>query len=89
MTQNEPNMYDSVVDELHKRRELVRKELAENYRRVKPFREEPVSKGEMLYYYNQLTVEDMEYLVQKYGEEALNEFIYEQEAYKNKQKGRR
>ena len=45
---------------------------------------EEISKDEMLFHYNQLKMEDMDFLIQKHGLEKLNEYIFEQETYKAK-----
>ena len=79
---NEPNFYDTVVDELHKTKELVHAELTKQYRRQKPFRMEPVDNDSQLWIYDNMTVEDMSYAVKTYGEDTVNQFIYDMEKMK-------
>lgn len=76
------NIHDRVVDKLLDRNKRVRVKLKENYAKTKPFRQEPISNDEMLVYYNMLGSEDINYLIQKHGREAVNEMIYEFETMK-------
>ena len=73
---------DKVVDRLHKRRDMVQNALEKQYKKTKPFRMEPVSEKEMLIYYNMLSNEDMQFLVDKHGNDAINEMIYKYEKMK-------
>ena len=83
-----PSVLDLTVDELHERRNLVKAELKERFKKTKPFRKEPVSPAEALYYYNQLTPEKMQGLLETYGRDEVNEMIYEMEKIKQKRGGR-
>ena len=77
-----PSVLDLTVDELHERRKLVRAELKERFKKTKPFRKEPVSPAEAIYYYSQLTPEKMQELIATYGRDDINEMIYEMEKLK-------
>lgn len=81
-----PSVFDLTVDELHERRKLVRAELKERFRKTRPFRREPVSSAEALYYYNQLTFEGLQELIATYGRDDVNEMIYEMETLKRRQR---
>jgi len=78
------SIHDRVVDKLIERNKRVRGKLAEEYAKTKPFRQEPVSSDEMLVYYNMLGSEDIDYLLQKHGREAVNQMIYEFETMKQR-----
>jgi len=76
------NIYDIAIDELHKMRKMVRGELSKEYKKTKPFRMEPVSKEQQIYDYEQLTPEDMGNMLNTYGEDSTNEFIFRLEKMK-------
>ena len=69
------NMYDKVVDELHTRRKAVQLELSKQYKKQKPFRMEEVSKDNLMWIYENMKPEDVQYSVETYGEENVNQFI--------------
>lgn len=75
---------DKVVDRLHERRWLVRQKLRETYKKTKPFREEPISNNELLFYYNDLDASDIDYLVQTHGRDKVNTLIAEMETLKQR-----
>ena len=79
---------DKVVNRLHERRESVRNRLREMYKRTKPFREEPISNDELLFYYNDLDQSDMDYLLQTHGRDKVQTMIYEMETLKAKRGGK-
>jgi len=81
-------LYDDVVDILLERQRLVRAELKTRFKKTKPFRLEPMSNDEALYYYNQLTPDKMSQLIETYGREAVNEMIYQFESLKRKKEVR-
>ena len=83
----ELSLYDLVVDELVERQSLVKQELTERFKKTKPFRMEPVPEEEMLYEYNIMTPGKFNTLLNTYGEETMNEFIYEMEMLKKKKQG--
>ena len=83
----EPNIYDSVVDELKRRRNLVRVTLAKKFAHQKPFREEPKDPAEELYEYNQLTrAMEME-LRSTMGDAPVNAYISKMEKIKERYNG--
>lgn len=81
------NFGDIVVDKLHHRFDLVKKKLGEQFKNVKPFRQEPVDDKELYFHYKQLSPEDMGWLVQQHGQEVMNDFIFKM--YKFEQDKRR
>lgn len=80
------NMGDRIIEKLHERRETVRGKLRQGYKGVKPFRMEPIDNNELLFYYNGLSPDDMNYLVTTHGEEKVGEFIFEMEQMKQKKR---
>jgi len=69
------NIYDKVVDELHTRKKTVQLELSKQYKKQKPFRMEEVSKDNLMWIYENMKPEDVQYSVETYGEENVNQFI--------------
>ena len=83
----ELSLYDLVVDEMLARQKDVRAELAQRFKKTKPFRMEEVPKDEMLYEYNTMTPEKFNTLLNTYGREAMNEMVYKMETLKKKRRG--
>lgn len=83
----EESIFDLVVDDLVERQRMLKTELRERFKRTKPFRMEPVSKEEMLYEYNTMTPEKFNTLLNTYGEEVMNELVFEMEMLKKKKQG--
>lgn len=79
------NTFDLVVDKLLVRRDEVRKKLATNYKRTKPFRQQEMPIQELMTAYSQLSPQDMQMLIQKHGEEKVNQFIAEMEQLRDKE----
>jgi len=73
------NIADKVVDGVIERHGKVRARLVEQYKKTKPFRQEPIDPVEMLYHYNQLTPENINELIQVYGRESVNSLIMNME----------
>ncbi len=69
---NEESIYDLVVDALLERQQLVREELRERFKRTKPFRQEPVSRKEMLVQEDEMTPEMELQLRQWFGNEPID-----------------
>lgn len=76
------NIYDKVLEKTLKRVEMASDRIAKQFKNVKPFDKEPIPKKELLDYYEMLTAEDMQYLVQQHGEDVINGFIADMEQYK-------
>lgn len=68
---------DRVVDKLHQRRQKVLGVLKEQYKRTKPFRAEPIPNEFHVKVYENMTPEDLDYAVQTYGRDAVNEWMFE------------
>jgi len=81
------SLYDLVVDEILERQRLVKSELAERFKKTKPFRMEEVPQAEMLYEYNTMTPEKLNSLLQTYDREDVNQYIMEMEQLKRKRGG--
>ena len=73
------NIADSVLAKINKRVESVAKRLSGQYGGVKPFDSQPVKPEDQIYYVDHLGLEDMNYLIAKYGRDKVNEFLYETE----------
>ena len=81
------SLYDLVVDELVDRQRLVKAELAERFKKTRPFRMEEVPTDEMLYEYNTMTPEKLDTMIQTYGRDEVNQYIMEMEQLKRKRGG--
>ena len=84
----ESSLYDLVVDELLARQRMVKTELAERFKKTKPFRMKEVPAGELLYEYNTMTPEKLNAMIESYGREDVNQYIMEMEQLKRKRGGR-
>ena len=80
------SIHDLALDELHEVRKLVKAELAEQYKKTKPFRMEPVDNDTLLYIYDNMAIEDMQYAVETYGEDAVNSWLFEMDKVKQRRK---
>ena len=81
------SLYDLVVDELVDRQRLVKAELAERFKKTRPFRMKEVPVDERLYEYNTMTPEKLNSLLQTYDREDVNQYIMEMEQLKRKRGG--
>ncbi len=72
MTDYKPSIMDLVVDKLHERRKLVRQKLQTQYKRVKPFRSEPVTPEELIYIHDNMANEDVDYAIERYGYDTVD-----------------
>ena len=79
----EENIGDKIVDGLHKIRYDVQSTMRKQFKGVKPFRQDPVDMQELVDIYNRMSPENMMSAIQKYGEEAVEQRIFELEKYKN------
>lgn len=77
------NDFNKVVNELHERRFALRGKLREKFGKSPPFRAEELTVDEELFYYNQLSQEDMRLLVKKHGEDVVGDFIMRMEEKRN------
>ncbi len=68
---------DVVVDRLHERMQKVNQKLTNQYSKTKPFRMEPVSDEQHLYIYNNMNEQDLNYAIQTYGREPVNQWLFE------------
>lgn len=78
------NIADNILARMNKTVGNVAKRLATQYQGVKPFDKEPMKSEDQLFWYEQLGMQDMAYLVQKYGREALNEYVFNMEQIKSR-----
>ena len=81
------SLIDKVIDLLHKRRDVVRSKLAEQYRGVTPFRMVPATEDEMLEEYENTSPEQMQGLIQRYGEFDVGKMIEKMENMKAQRGG--
>jgi len=82
----EKGIHDIALDQLHELRGRVRERLYKEYKGKKPFRMEPVSDDFHLYVYDNMTEEDVGYAMQTYGEEAVNDWMFEVNKTKQRRK---
>ena len=73
------NIADSILGRMNKRMTGVTQLLSTQYKGVKPFDSQEVKPEDQLYWYDQLGSADMDYLIEKYGRDAVNTFVYENE----------
>ena len=78
------NRYDRINDKILNRIERVSARMTREFKGANPFDKEPVSKEEILYYYNQLTPEKMNELIQTHGRDTVNQMIAEMEGLKRR-----
>jgi len=76
------NPYDKALERTLGLIDKVSDKIGRDFKGVKPFGKEPISKKKLLEFYNQLTNEDMEYFIQEHGEETVNQFIQDMEVEK-------
>ena len=68
---------DIIVDMLLDRFRKVKEELARQSKGVKPYRREATNNDELFYIYDNASLEDMQYLIDTYGREAVNQRLFE------------
>ncbi len=71
------NPGDRVQAIIMARIESVTDKFAKRYHGVKPFGQEPIPSKEMFGYYQALTPDDVQYLISRHGEKAINDFLGE------------
>ena len=67
------SIYDLIVDELIQRHKDVKAELHERFKRTKPFRQEPVSRREMIMDYDEL-IRNEPVLRNDFGNETVDTY---------------
>ena len=70
----EKSEMDYAVDLLLERQASVIDELKRRFKKTKPFRQEPVSNEESLYYYSQMTPEKEAEYRQLFGSETIDDY---------------
>lgn len=68
------SIYDLVVDELLSRQKMIKEELRERFKGAKPFRQEPVSRKELIMDYDEM-LRNEAYLRENFGDDIFNESI--------------
>ena len=68
---------DIIVDRLLDRFRKVKEELARQSKGVKPYRREATNNDELFYIYDNASLGDMQYLIDTYGREAVNQRLFE------------
>jgi len=80
------SIMDIATDKLHERVGLVNQKLKENFKNTKPYRGELVPKDVSRYVYENLSPEDLNYAIQKYGYDEVNTWMGEMEMDKQRRK---
>ena len=83
----ETSIFEDAVEILLERQQLTKLELRARFKKTRPFRMEQVPTDEMMYEYNTMTPEKFNTLLNTYGEEVMNEFVYNMEMLKRKKQG--
>lgn len=78
------NVADNILGRMNKRVEAVAQRLSDQYKGVKPFDAQEIKPEDQLYYYDQLGTADMDYLIEKYGRDAINEYVFNMETIKQR-----
>ena len=71
---DEVGIYDMIIEELLDRQKLVKEELRSRFKGVKPFRQEPVSRKDMILDLDEMMQKEA-YLRQNFGDDAFDETI--------------
>jgi len=78
------NPYDRIAEKLESRMERLDTKIGSHFKDMKPFDKEPVSNDELLYIYENMTPEDMNYLLQTHSRDDINQKLYEMEKIKKR-----
>lgn len=78
------NIADGILSQLMKSIDDVSNYVSDQYKNVKPFDRAKVDSKEVLFNYDQLSPMDMAYLVDKHGNDKVNEFIHDMEMKRSK-----
>lgn len=78
------NYGDKVLDGVVKRVEQVTNRLTSDFKGMKPFDKEQIPNEDLMYAYDHLGMEDMDYLIQQHGRDAVNQIISEMETKRRK-----
>ena len=68
---------DIIVDKLLNRFGKVKEEIVHQSKGVKPYRREAGSNDELFYIYDNASLEDMQYVIDTYGRDAVNQRLFE------------
>ena len=80
------NIADSILNRINTRIGSVSNRLSVQYKGVKPFDAQEVKPEDQLFWYEQLGVQDMDYVIEKYGRDRINQFVFESEQIKARRK---
>ena len=80
------NIADKILARMNKRVEAVAKRLSDQYKGVKPFDSQEVKPEDQLYWYERLGTQDMDFLIEKYGRDAMSQYVFESEQIKARRK---
>ena len=67
---------DIIVDKLLDRFGKVKEEIVHQSKGVKPYRREAGSNDELFYIYDNASLEDMQYVIDTYGPDAVNQRLF-------------
>ena len=68
---------DIIVDMMLDRFRKVKEEIVRQSKGVKPYRREAMSNDELFYIYDNASLEDMQYVLDTYGRDAVNQRLFE------------
>jgi hypothetical protein len=69
------NRMDVVTDLMKERLSLVSNEAKAQYKNTNPYRQEPVSKKQMLYDYSQMTQDKLYGLIDQWGVDKVKQYV--------------
>lgn len=78
------NVADNILARVNKTVGNVANRLSVQYKGVKPFDKQPVKPEDQLFWYEQLGIQDMDYLIEKHGRDAINEYVFNMETIKQR-----
>jgi len=80
---------DRIVDELHRRKGLVKEELRQRYKGVRPFRMKPITRKQALTMYENITPEQTQQIAGQFGQDAVVQWVEQMEELRSKYYGER
>tara|TARA_Y100000310_G_scaffold79617_1_gene76258 strand:- start:1005 stop:1268 length:264 start_codon:yes stop_codon:yes gene_type:complete len=78
------NIADSILAKVNDRVMSISNRLSKQYKGVKPFDSQKAKPEDQLYWYEHLGIQDMDYLIEKYGWGAINEYVFNMETIKQR-----
>ncbi len=70
------SIYDLIIDEMLDRQRWAKEELANRFKKTRPFRTEPISSRDLLKVYNSIkTPEQLQEYIDINGQDKVNDFL--------------